>query len=86
MFPKQGVLQKSKFSCSFQSISYNDVFLTKQICFSLTVLNSQIHISDNMASVIGTYSTTGGVIGIAWNYNTNNCSSHYSSTGIGRKR
>ena len=45
VFSKQGLLQKRKFSRSFQSISYNDVVFTKQIYFSLTffkVVNSYL--------------------------------------------
>ena len=42
------------------------MFFTKQICFSLTFLNPWIHIADNIASVIGAYSSTRGDIGIGW--------------------
>ena len=63
-FSKQRVLQKCKFSFSFQSISYNEVISTKQICFSPTFLKSWIYISDNIPSIIETYSATRGGKGI----------------------
>ena len=47
----------------FQSISYNNVVVTKQIYFSSIFLKLWVHISDNIAGVLGDRSTTRGGIG-----------------------
>ena len=64
VFLKRWMLQKRQFSCYFQSITYNDVIVTKQIYLSLTFLKSWIHIFDNIASVIGIYGKISRDIGI----------------------
>ena len=38
---------------SFQPVSYNNVVGTKQIYFSSVFLKSWVHISDNIAGVVG---------------------------------
>ena len=50
---KKRVLQKGEFSYYFFSVSYDKVVATKQIYFSSTFLRSWIHISDNIAGVVG---------------------------------
>ena len=52
IFSKKGVLQKRKFFYPFQSRSYNNVVVTKQIYFSPRFLKSLVHISDNIAHVV----------------------------------
>ena len=37
----------------FLSVTYNNVVITKQIYFSSTFLKSWVHISDNIAGVVG---------------------------------
>ena len=46
------MLQKRKFFHSFQSKSYNNVVVTKQIHFSSIILKAWAHISDNIARVV----------------------------------
>ena len=51
---KKWALCNREFSYSFfQSISYNNVVVTKQFFFSPIFLKSWIHISDNIAGVVG---------------------------------
>ena len=51
---KKCALCNREFSYSFfQSISYNNVVVTKQFFFSPIFLKSWIHISDNIAGVVG---------------------------------
>ena len=38
---------------SFQPVSYNNVVATKQIYFSSVFLKSWVHVSDNIAGVVG---------------------------------
>ena len=53
-FPKKRVLQKPEFSYPiFQSASYKNVAVTKQIYFSSRFLKSWIDISDNIAGLVG---------------------------------
>ena len=51
MFSKKKCF-KNKFSNPFQSVSYNSMVVTKQICFSPTFLKSWVHISDNIARLV----------------------------------
>ena len=54
MFLKKWVLQKHEFSYPFfQSISYNNMAVTKQIYFSPTFLKWWVLICDNIAGVVG---------------------------------
>ena len=53
MFSKRVGLQKHKFSSLFQSISYDNVVVTKQIYFSSTFLKLWVHMADNAARVVG---------------------------------
>ena len=46
------MLQKRKFSHPFQSRSYNNVVVTKQIYFSSAFLKAWAHIPDNIVRVI----------------------------------
>ena len=57
-------VQKSEFSCPFfQSVSYNNVDVTKQIYVLSTFLKLWVPNSDNIAGIVGGCSTTTGVIG-----------------------
>ena len=53
MFSKKGVLQKRKLSYPFQSMSYNNLVIRKQLYFLPTFLKSWVHSSDNTARVVG---------------------------------
>ena len=53
-FPKNEYFRDVNFLILFfHSISYNNVVVTKQIYFSPTFLKSWVHISDNIAGVLG---------------------------------
>ena len=48
------VIQKHEFSYPFfQSVSYSNVIVTKQMYFSPTFLKSWVHTSDNIARAVG---------------------------------
>ena len=53
-FSKKWVLKKREFPYPlFQSISYNNGVVTKQIYFSSTLSKSWVHIPDNIAGLVG---------------------------------
>ena len=53
-FQKKWVLQKREFSYYFlQSVSYNNVVVKIKIYFSSTFSKLWVHISDNIAGVVG---------------------------------
>ena len=53
-FQKNEYFKKCEFSyLFFQSISYKKVFVTKKIYFSLKFLKSLVHISNNIAGIVG---------------------------------
>ena len=53
-FQKNDYFKKANFATCFffQSVSYNNIVLTKQIYFSSLFLKSRVHISDNIAGII----------------------------------
>ena len=65
VFSKKLVLQKSEFSYPFFQLErYKNMVARKQVYFSRTFLNLWVHISDNIAGVVGARSTTRGGIDI----------------------